>query len=86
MKHAILISLLLFGAACKKDQPAPAAPAEAAAEPSAGDTCYSDCMRDGPGMPMTEEDFRALPPEEQENACSAQCADANMPDDMPSDE
>lgn len=86
MKHAILISLLLFGAACKKSDTSasttPAATAEpAATEPTAGDACYTDCMANGPGMPTSPEEFRALPPEEQENTCSAQCADANMPDD-----
>ena len=37
-------------------------------------------MKEGPDADTPfKDDFKKLPKEEQENACSAHCADANMP-------
>jgi hypothetical protein len=58
----------------------PAATPPAAAAPVA-DSCSARCMKDGPSglSAVSADEWRATPKAEQENACSAECADESMP-------
>ncbi len=60
-----------------------AAAATGSSSADRGEACMKECMKWGPegeGSPFVE-DWKKKSKDEQEGACGAACADANMPDD-----
>lgn len=72
---------LSFLVACGSKTPEPATPTESAPveTPTESGGAYQDCLDNGPGMPMTPEEWAAKAPEEKESECSALTADEGMP-------